>query len=469
MVLALVAASAVAFWDLGSAPFEDWDEGHHAKLALDMWRGGERLVYAIDGQPDRANFKPPLMFYVLMGAFALAGPTELAARVVPAASFVVLTVVTVWLVARVLSVPAALGTLVLFVTSRPFLFEHFARDAVVDAVLALFLALTMYGLWLGAHPALVATAFAVALLAKGVAAVQILPPALLWTWYRRDAARARTLLVATVVGMLPLVVWLALREHAAPGFVAGMLSFDVAARLSTVVGAPHAHPWLYGERLVADFDRIACAVGLLLLLARVRVDLGDAMRVPRDASSFLVFLLLWWLVPMLIFSIFCTKHEWYVLPSYVPAYIVAAWLAASAVPAAVARITPARRPVATVVVAVALAAFVGGRTLSRLAYKVPRESAARRAELVILLAAVGVDGGCDVRLHRPWQMPAVRFYLTRDGVPHAPLDSRRSLGPDTCVLTTSSDKGALLADVPTLRTVDDHRGLRLAVLRTPEG
>lgn len=467
VVLALVVASAVAFWDLGGAPFEDWDEGHHAKVALDMWRGGEWLVYALDGEREEANLKPPLMFYALIGAFTLAGPTELAARVVPAASFVALTVVTVWFVARVLSVPAALGTLVLLVTSRPFLFEHFARDAVVDAVLALFLALTMYGLWLGARPALVATAFAVALLAKGVAALQILPPALLWTWYRRDAARARTLLVAAAVATLPLAVWLWMREHAAPGFVAAMLSFDVAARLSTVVGAPHAHPWLYVERLVGDFDRIACALVLLLVLARGRVDLGAVARTPRDASSFLVFLLLWWLIPILEFSLFRTKHEWYVLPSYVPAYVLAAWVAAAALPKAVARLAPARRSFATVTIGVALAAFVGGRTLSRLAYKIPRESASRRAELDMLLASVGTGSGCAVRLHRPWSMPAVRFYLTRAGVPYAPLDPR-ALASGTCVLATGGDRDALLAELPTLRTVDEHRGLRLAVVRAPE-
>jgi hypothetical protein len=208
-------------------------------------------------------------------------------------------------------------------------------------------------------------------------------------------------------------------------------------------------------------------LAVLTVLARGRVDLAAAMRLPRNAASLLVFLLLWWLVPIAAFSLFRTKHEWYVLPSYVPAYVLAAWIAAAALPAAVARLAPPRRPAATVALAVALAVFVGGRTVSRLVSKVPRESAARRAELGTLLASVGTESGCTVRLHRPWSMPAVRFYLTRAGVPYASLDAR-SRGSDACVLATAGDRDALLAETPTLRTVQDHERLRVAMLREPE-
>lgn len=94
VVVALTVGLFVGFWDLGGAPLENWDEGHHAKVALDMRRTGEWLVYALDGEVERANLKPPLLFYALAGSFTALGPTEFAARVFPAASFVILLVVT---------------------------------------------------------------------------------------------------------------------------------------------------------------------------------------------------------------------------------------------------------------------------------------------------------------------------------------------------------------------------------------
>jgi hypothetical protein len=44
VLAAILLASVTVGWDLGTAPLADWDEGHHAKLALDMQRTGEWLV-----------------------------------------------------------------------------------------------------------------------------------------------------------------------------------------------------------------------------------------------------------------------------------------------------------------------------------------------------------------------------------------------------------------------------------------
>lgn len=471
VLLALVVGSFVAFWELGSAPLEDWDEGHHAKVALDMMRADEWLVYGVDGALETANRKPPLLFYALIGAFRVAGPTEYAARAGSAACFVGLLGVTTWFVQRVLSPSAAVATLVLMATSRPLLFDHFARDGVVDCPLALALSVTMYALWLGKGPTRVSlVAFAVALLAKGVAAFQIVPPAALWLVTVGKPRRALGLAGMVALSAVPLALWLVVREQAAPGFVWGMLTLDVAGRVGHMIGESNAGSPLYFGYVAHHFARIAAVVALAIVASRGGLDLGRTAATRTDTRSLLVFLAAWCVLPIAMFSFAATKHEWYVLPSWVPADILAGWVMSAGF-AAWSMGMPARwRPIAAGVALAALTAFVGGKTLSRLVRHHPVEARAGQMELASLLAGL-TDAGqpCEVALYRADQMPAARFYLTRAGVPYRVLDDTLEVdlgGRRWCVVAARTSVEPLLRWQSSFRPTDDFPRLGLAVVHT---
>ena len=464
VLAAILLASVTVGWDLGTGPLADWDEGHHAKLALDMQRTGEWLVYGLDGEVEPWSVKPPLFYYALAGAMALLGTTETAVRLVPAACFVVAVASTAAFTARVIGPGTAGIAIWLLVTSRPLLFEHFARHGSADAPLALCLAVAMYALWRGhgrAARATAAAALATAALLKGVAALQIVPALALWAWLEDDRALWRSLPRLVAVAALPLALWMLAREIARPGFASAVLWHDVLGRVTATVGAPHAHPLLYVEEWLSDCWRIVAVVTVLALVAGVSTPpAGERRRLLR-------FLACWWLVPIACFSLARTKHEWYALPSYLPAYVLAAWLVATALARLHARLPRRWATVIVAVVALAALAFTSGKTLSAVFKRRPAAAAAQRRDLERFLD-VATTRGSDhaLALFRPHELQAVRFYLTRAGVAYHRL-AEDEAAVATYVLLTRRSVPALVRARPATRVVTEFPGLAVVLAAAP--
>src|SRR5438477_4908877 len=81
-------------WRLGYPSFWDPDEATYAETTREMLAAHNWLVPIYDGQPFFD--KPPLFYILQMSSFALAGATELAARIVPALSAVLIVATIVW-------------------------------------------------------------------------------------------------------------------------------------------------------------------------------------------------------------------------------------------------------------------------------------------------------------------------------------------------------------------------------------
>ena len=113
------------FWRLGYASFWDPDEAWYASATSEMLARGEWLVPYYNGVPF---FDKPILFYLLqMLAFGLFGESELAARLVPAFSAIVLFAGTAWFGARLLDVRTArLGTLMLALLPASFALSAYA-------------------------------------------------------------------------------------------------------------------------------------------------------------------------------------------------------------------------------------------------------------------------------------------------------------------------------------------------------
>jgi len=115
----------VLFWRLGYASFWDPDEAWYASVTTEMLDRGDWLVPYYNGVPF---FDKPILFYLLqMVAFSLFGETELAARLVPALSAVVLLAGTAWFGARLLDARTGrLGTLMLALLPASFALSSYA-------------------------------------------------------------------------------------------------------------------------------------------------------------------------------------------------------------------------------------------------------------------------------------------------------------------------------------------------------
>jgi 4-amino-4-deoxy-L-arabinose transferase-like glycosyltransferase len=207
---------------LGQTPFDDPGEGMHAQIARELQASGDLLDLRLNGVPYVD--KPPLLYALLATAFTLGGPSEAAARAVPALAALLAVGSTAWLGARLLGPAAgALAGGALLTSVGFFAYGRYVRpETLFVATLAVGFAGTLIGLaerrrWLAATGLAV---FGLASLAKdplgAIAPLLVIGLALLTT---RQAGLLRGLPWG---GLLAWVVvtfgWWAARALRTPGF-----------------------------------------------------------------------------------------------------------------------------------------------------------------------------------------------------------------------------------------------------------
>src|SRR5262249_24575183 len=98
--VATILAAPFLFTGLGGAPFDDPGEGMHAEIACELAASGDPLRLTLDGV--RYVDKPPMLYVLLAGAFAVGGESEASARAIPALGALGGVAATAWLGARLL-------------------------------------------------------------------------------------------------------------------------------------------------------------------------------------------------------------------------------------------------------------------------------------------------------------------------------------------------------------------------------
>ena len=128
-------AFTVLFWRLGATSFWDPDEAHYAQTTRELIASGDWLTPYYNEEPF---FDKPIAFHLVQAIpMALAGPTEAAARVVPALAALAIVLWTWWLgqtlVSRQVGFMAAL-----LLTANAAVFA-LARYAILDTLFTAFL------------------------------------------------------------------------------------------------------------------------------------------------------------------------------------------------------------------------------------------------------------------------------------------------------------------------------------------
>ena len=105
--LALICALALLLPGLGAVPLDDPGEGQHAEIAREVGATGSAATLRLNGV--RYFDKPPLLYWLTAASFRVAGPTEWAARLVPAAGAALAVAGTAVLGVRLLGAGAGLA------------------------------------------------------------------------------------------------------------------------------------------------------------------------------------------------------------------------------------------------------------------------------------------------------------------------------------------------------------------------
>jgi hypothetical protein len=222
--LAVATAAPLVLEGLGLTPFDDPGEGMHAEIARELLRARDPFALTLGGV--RYVDKPPLLYALLAGALALAGPSETTARVVPALSALAGVAATAWLGGRLLG---GLGGFVagtaLLTSAGFFAFARYVRpETLFVAALAWGFALVLNGVAEGRRGRVAAglAAFGAAGLAKDPVGA-LAPPLVIGAALalaRRARPLGRWLPLPGVFACLALGVgWWIAAERRTPGFV----------------------------------------------------------------------------------------------------------------------------------------------------------------------------------------------------------------------------------------------------------
>lgn len=176
-ILCAIIAAPLLFARLGHIPFDDPGEGMHAEIARELADRTIPLRLSLNGVLYAD--KPPLLYALVAGAFAVSGRTEAAARTVPAVAALVAIIAAAWLGARLLGgIWAVLAGVSLLTCAGFFAYARYLRpDGLFVAALAVGWALMIHGMVGGVRWAtgLALAVFGIASLAKDPLGV-IAPP-----------------------------------------------------------------------------------------------------------------------------------------------------------------------------------------------------------------------------------------------------------------------------------------------------
>ncbi len=334
--LAIYAIFAAMLYLPGLARPALWepDEGRYGEIAREMVISGD---YVTPRDDFELYFeKPPLVYWAEAGAIQIFGVNEFAVRL-PAALFSIgQVVVTAALAEAMLGAQAGLFAAIVLALSP--LFFGFARFATLDPALAFFLAAALGAFYAAARDdsfsrpqarrwmLISAAMLGLGTLAKGPIAL-LLGGAIALAWMaieRRIREIAQMPLVWCIVIYAAIVVpWFVLAEARNPGFMRFFIFHEHLERY--VASSEHGWgPWFFIPIVIGGTWPWIFFVPLGWSAMRADNGLPESAPAPsrRAAARFLV---IWFIVILVFFSIPRSKLGSYILPALAPLAIVAGY------------------------------------------------------------------------------------------------------------------------------------------------
>ncbi len=303
-------------------PLIEPDEGRYAEIAREMWVSGEWIIPQFHHEPYLD--KPPLFYWLCAGSYALVGPSDWAARLVPAAAAWLTVLVTYLFGCQLLGRTAALlGSSALILSCG---FVCCGRFLILDSLLALFVTTSLFaayvaqqrqrfrwGFWLFS-----AACCGLGVLTKGpVALVLLVPPLVADNWLNRQSAALSVRRWSAFAGVVAVVTlpWYLAASYRMPGFVRFFFwDHNVARFLS---GANHPEPcWFYIPTLF-----LSCMPWGLLLIPMAKSLASSSPRDRHGRSREVGFLVLSSLWCLMFFTASRSKLPTYILPG-IPAIML---------------------------------------------------------------------------------------------------------------------------------------------------
>lgn len=322
----------LCFRCLGIGAIDSWDEARHGISAYEMMKHKNFLINTFMGEADYWNVKPPLSFLTVTAGFALFGYNAVGLRFFSALSYLLTTVCT-GLFARRYGNMASLLTMA-FLTANYFPFKaHLVRAGDADSLYLLLFTLSILAMlkiqenrrWLY----ICGLCFSLAFLTKSFHAGMIAAVGGLFLLFTGELRRIRpgqwVFFLFSV--LFPIFLWVFLRyQYDGMIFFQHMYEADIVGRTAAGGLEGHGFPFtFYLTSIFWNYDYIYGFLSLITILGILYLLIRPLRKADTPLPSMdLTGLLLWLLVPLVLFSLVSTKLMWYVYPCIVPLCLLSA-------------------------------------------------------------------------------------------------------------------------------------------------
>ena len=320
--LLILIAGFNLFYCLGDLPINDWDEARHGVSAFEMNGNGNFTYTTFQGATDYWNLKPPLGIWLIAGSFRLFGNNPFALRFPSALAALFSIIFTIYIAKRLYNSLVAILSGCVMATSFWFLFIHSGRTGDFDAQMTLLVILAVvflikmddkrgYFYW---------SAFIIGLafLLKSFAILQILIILVCYLYFSKKYRmfKLHHYLYFVLVLMIPILIWGVLRySYDGMKFFQSMFSYDLFKRSTTGLEGHNENILYYVYFIIWGLFPWSIFTWWI-----------PFYRKKYDKKEYLLrnetLLMIWILVPLLLFSIAQTKCFWYIYPAYPPTAIL---------------------------------------------------------------------------------------------------------------------------------------------------
>jgi len=314
------------FVGLGKNHLVPWDEAIYAKIAKNMVESGEYMVQKWHTSNPWFE-KPPLYMWLAGGFMKLLGYTSLAARL-PSAIFGLATVVLVYLFGS-----KKLGSFVGFISSLILLttvhFLYYSRASMLDVTTTFFVTSSLVSYYLGKEKdkillfGLSGVLLGLAVMTKGVVGFLPLPIIGLYEIYLLATSQQKfsgrlvfnlaILFTSSVIVFLP---WhLAMYRRFGFAFFQNYIGYHVLERAIHSIEDKGRPFWWYFIVM-----KVSMRIWFVVLIPAFFYGIVKSVKKNKEAA----FLIIWFSLTLIFFSLAKSKLVWYILPVYPVASIICA-------------------------------------------------------------------------------------------------------------------------------------------------
>lgn len=322
------------FYHLGEFPIYSWDEARHGVNAYEMLRHGNFIVNTYRYKPDYWNLKPPLSYWTIMAGYKIAGFNALGLRLVSGICALLTIMIVAIFVKKNFGNLASLLSILTLSTSTQYIINHCARTGDADSLFVFLFTVAILSLLLSVKNDnwlyVSGLAFSLAFLTKSWHAGNIaiiMGSYLIFTGkYKRLSYKKWISLCLCMIA--PILIWAVMRyQYDGFTFFKNMVAYDLLLR-STVPIEGHVGDESYYAIILCRFYFLWLAILLGMILVYNFFDKNVSFDMFKSENrSYIIGIILWVIIPFMMFTFAKTKVRWYILPIYPPLSILIGVLA----------------------------------------------------------------------------------------------------------------------------------------------